>query len=881
MKLTLQKLITMLLLVAAFTVGSKKASALGYYGNFGYTASGLKVSFYDSTYTTWGFTKWHWSFGDGDTSTTKNPVHTYLQGGSYNVVMVVYDNVYNYWDTVKKTVTLGYMSFVSTSVTQNNTNQLAKGSSKNEILGIKIQMSSTGKAIPLTKLRLNTKGTTNVADISNATIWYTGKSSSFATTTQFGSAIAAPNGNMTFSGSTNLSNGYNYFWLTYDIDSGATTLDTADAKVDSVVINTMKHAPTNGSPSSYRVISDCNADYSYVKTWKSVTFTNLSTSSNPSTASYSWDFGDGNTSTQQSPTHQYANSGTYNVSLLIDNSSVSCYDSIKKSITIDSCYASFDDSIIGYDAKFLNNSSCVNSATATYAWDFGDSSANDSSLNIKHNYSQNGTYNVCLTIWDNGCTNTYCKQITINVKPSCTANFDDSNVNNTYDVYFTDLSTSSASSLNYSWDFGDGSTSTQQNPMHSYSTSGTYNVCLTISDAATNCSDKYCANITISAIQQSCHADFSYSIKKRVVTFTDLCSGIKSSTNYTWDFGDSSSSTSRNPKHTYASDNIYNVCLYIHDSDCTDTICKAFVITTNYTISGTIYLGNTSTTADYGKVWAIHFDSSSSSLAAFDSTQVDSSGNYTLTVPPSYYLVKAALESTSSNYSNYLPTYYNDKLHWDTANLITLNANVTGVDIHLIGGTNPGGPGFIEGYTSQGANKTGAVGDPVAGVEIVLYNDQNKPIAYTISNAQGYFSFSNLKYGTYSIHPEMLGRLSTPLTVSLSAANPLQKGIVVEVNRFYVNVNYNTAIAAPAISMIYNMYPNPASTVLNVILDENIKNNYVIQVYDIQGRSTNINALKEGNKAQLNVASLPSGVYILSVQTKEGNVYRQRFTKEN
>lgn len=102
MKLKVQKVITLLLLVAAFTVGSKKASALGYYGNFGYTASGLKVSFYDSTYTTWGFTKWHWSFGDGDTSTTKNPVHTYLQGGSYNVVMVVYDNVYNYWDTVKK-----------------------------------------------------------------------------------------------------------------------------------------------------------------------------------------------------------------------------------------------------------------------------------------------------------------------------------------------------------------------------------------------------------------------------------------------------------------------------------------------------------------------------------------------------------------------------------------------------------------------------------------------------------------------------------------------------------------------------------------------------------------------------------------------------------
>ncbi len=880
MKFTLQKFVTILLLIAAFTITSNKAKALGYYGSFSYTSSALKVTFTDATTPTFGFTKWKWFFGDGDSSSTQNPVHTYLQGGTFNIVMVVYDNIYNYWDTVKKSVTLGYMSFVSTSVTQNNTNLLAKGSSNNEILCIKVQMSSTGKTIPLSKLRLNTKGTTNVSDIANARIWYTGSSSSFATTTQYGSTITSPNGGIVFSGSTNLANGNNYFWLSYDIDSAATSLDSADAKVDSVVINGAKHTPTNANPSGYRIISDCNADYAYSKVGNTVTFTNKSTSNNPSSSSYLWLFGDGDSSTQQDPVHQYAAAGTYTVVLALSNSSASCWDSVSKSIKIDSCFASFNDSISGYGVDFTNTSSSANSATATYMWDFGDSSAYDSSLNARHTYTQNGTYNVCLTMWDNGCSDTYCKQITIYVAPHCKANFTDSTVTGTYDTYFTDMSTSAASSLSYAWDFGDGNSSTQQNPMHSYSTSGQYNVCLTISDAANNCNNKYCASITLSSTAPACRASYSYKTNKKVVDFSDLCSGTKSYTTYLWDFGDSSTAATHSPSHTYAANGIYQVCLYIHDSDCSDSICKSIIVNDHFTISGTIYIGNSNTTADYGKVWAIHFDSSSSSLAAFDSTQLDSAGNYTLVVPPGYYLVKAALESTSSNYSDYLPTYYNDKLHWDTANLITVTTDVTGIDIHLITGTNPGGPGFIEGYTSQGANKTGAVGDPIAGVEIVLYNDQNKPIAYTVSDNKGYFSFSNLKYGNYFIHPEILGKMSTPLAVTLSSANPVQKSVVVEVNKYYVNVTLNTAIASPTFSLIYNIYPNPASYILNVILDENVKNNYTIQICDIQGRSTNVYAIKEGNKAQLNVASLPAGIYILTLQTKEGNIYRQRFTKE-
>src|SRR6185503_5786279 len=95
-----------------------------------------------------------------------------------------------------------------------------------------------------------------------------------------------------------------------------------------------------------------------------------------------------------------------------------------------------------------------------------------------HTYATAGTYNVCLIVAD-GCSNdTICNNVTVTC-PALTAGF--SNSPSALTVAFTN--TSAGTPTTYAWTFGDGGTSSLQNPSHTYITAGTYNVCLIVADA--------------------------------------------------------------------------------------------------------------------------------------------------------------------------------------------------------------------------------------------------------------------------------------------------------------------------------------------------------------------------------------------------------------
>jgi PKD repeat protein len=144
-------------------------------------------------------------------------------------------------------------------------------------------------------------------------------------------------------------------------------------------------------------------------------------------------------------------------------------------------------------------------------------------------------------------------------------------------VNFTDLSTGAGIS-SWSWTFGDGGSSTAQNPSHSYTVAGVYNVNLTAT--GTNCSDSETKNgyITVSDVPI---ADFSGSPTAGNtplnVNFTDLSSG--SPTSWSWDFGDSGSSSAQNPSHNYASAGTYTVTLTATNSCGSDVEIKTNYIT--------------------------------------------------------------------------------------------------------------------------------------------------------------------------------------------------------------------------------------------------------------------------------------------------------------
>jgi len=145
------------------------------------------------------------------------------------------------------------MEYVSSTTTQ-ITGSVAPGATAQQIVCIQIDMLGTLNPINITSLTLNTTGTTSTSDISNATLWYTGTSSSFATTSQIGSVVASPSGSFSFTDNQELSSGTNYFLLTYDIDAGATLDNHIDAECTSITVDGTPYSPTTTAPAGYRIV---------------------------------------------------------------------------------------------------------------------------------------------------------------------------------------------------------------------------------------------------------------------------------------------------------------------------------------------------------------------------------------------------------------------------------------------------------------------------------------------------------------------------------------------------------------------------------------------------------------------------------------------------
>ncbi len=200
--------------------------------------------------------------------------------------------------------------------------------------------------------------------------------------------------------------------------------------------------------------------------------------------SWSWDFGDGGTSSAQNPSYTYNTVGTYTVTLTVtgpggsDTATKTDYITVSTTPTAD-----FVGSPTSGDApltvSFTDQSTGV---PTSWSWDFGDGGTS-TAQNPSYTYNTAGTYTVTLTA-TNSCgsdTQTKVDYITV-TEPPCNAPvaaFTGSPTSGTapLSVSFTDQSTNNPTS--WSWDFGDGGTSTAQNPSHTYNNAGTYTVTLT------------------------------------------------------------------------------------------------------------------------------------------------------------------------------------------------------------------------------------------------------------------------------------------------------------------------------------------------------------------------------------------------------------------
>ena len=301
-----------------------------------------------------------------------------------------------------------------------------------------------------------------------------------------------------------------------------------------------------------------------------ITFTDLSTG--PATLSYNWSFGDGGTSALQNPSHTYVTAALFNVQLIV-TSSQGCVDTITKnnSLSIGAFQSNFiaKDSICLGDTLKIQNTSLPDPPGSTWYFGDGTTSLNKNPVKI---YSAAGSYTIKLVNNYGACLDSVAKQVAVINNPvpnfsaaqtaSCSAPFT---------VNFIDATPGAAQWL---WNFGDGVTSIQQNPSHTYSTYGLFTVTLTVTNSigckGTTVKTNYIQIakpvITVTGLPIGGCVPFTINPVPNVVT-----AGVVSS--WLWNFGDGTTSVLQNPSHTYNVTGNYTVKLFITTSGgCMDSI---------------------------------------------------------------------------------------------------------------------------------------------------------------------------------------------------------------------------------------------------------------------------------------------------------------------
>jgi len=157
------------------------------------------------------------------------------------------------------------MTYVSSTTTQNNTSGVSicgSAAANQEIIGLEVVTTGSLNPIDLTHIRLWTDGSTDpLNDISNIDVYYTGTSSTFATTTLYGSgATIAPGNNRNINALTTLAEGTNYFWIVYDVPATATIGNNLDALIQRVRVDGLIYVPTVTTPAGNRPIAGCPGD---------------------------------------------------------------------------------------------------------------------------------------------------------------------------------------------------------------------------------------------------------------------------------------------------------------------------------------------------------------------------------------------------------------------------------------------------------------------------------------------------------------------------------------------------------------------------------------------------------------------------------------------
>ncbi|OPX69923.1 MAG: PKD domain protein [Methanoregulaceae archaeon PtaB.Bin108] len=225
------------------------------------------------------------------------------------------------------------------------------------------------------------------------------------------------------------------------------------------------------------------------------------------------------------------------------------------------------------NVQFTDTSSTILTEKPTaWFWQFGDGTTS-ALQNPTHTYSALGDYNVTLTASNAAGSSTISKTVHIAPCPPV-VNFEwVSECPNPLDVQFTDTSSTIITErpTSWSWNFGDGATSTFQNPAHTYAAYGDYNVTLTASNAAGSRSISKTVHITVCP-DPPIACFWTYPQSGTAPLEVEFCDCSKTDIlTWFWDFGDGNTSTLSQPTHIYYQPGSYTVSLTVTNATGTDT----------------------------------------------------------------------------------------------------------------------------------------------------------------------------------------------------------------------------------------------------------------------------------------------------------------------
>ena len=350
-----------------------------------------------------------------------------------------------------------------------------------------------------------------------------------------------------------------------------------------------------------------------------------------------------------------------------------------------------------------------------------------------------------------------------------------------------------------------------------------------------------------------------------------------------WDFGDGTISLEQNPVHQFDESGTYNVCLSIFSSNCQDYICKDITTPNYFDLGGFAFaedypINNPASTGDTGIAY-LYRVFENNQLMPIDTNIFNNWGYYWFSEKiEGDYLIKIGLTENSNRFSEYFPTYFQNKLKWTNADLITLNnTNYYSANVHFAPvAQNNFGIGQISGKVIWGNDSLIPQNASLENINVFLFDEFNSPYNFTFTDSEGNFIFTGLELQNYKVFAEVSGYYCFAEEIILNNNQYTIGDIILELFGYETtSINENILSSKPN----YKLYPNPVNTKLNIEIDNYEQSELFYEIINLTGQKIVSGSTKTsfGNTIlSVPVSNLSNGIYLFVIYSGDKNYYSSK-----